>query len=457
MEVKERIIDLRQYFLYLWEHIVIVILVAGLSACSLFCLKYVKEKKRVEGAKAEKAAFLEAEALKGEAVSKNDYSIDDLIDQNIKASRDPENVANVLNVQPMGTYVVTKVLYVEFDFSDYEKLGSDDAATVIGKVQGDIINTFQSDTAEQKTIDSFMSDKEDVTIDRFKRLQAVGFVGLNLLKIRVIDIDEDRAVAVSDALISEFMQSYKKLKTVKSVKIADDSDSVRVVTGKDIEERKDDVKAYDNGDVFIIPAVTEEGEATVLKLRVQVPDVIKYGIIGGVAGLVLIMVIYLLIFIFKDAIRTSLDLNFAGLEQLGYVSGKKPEEAYKRIAYNIGRMDKGSIVTVIPVDRYSEENGLFDKLSEELKAFGKNVKVLSGEQAYIDVTENGDVKTGESDIVLIAPRNIKDYFDATLLAEKSDATIMNVTFGKTRMKNLLFAVNEVKKVDAKIAGAVICR
>lgn len=456
MEVKERIIDLRQYFLYLWEHIVIVILVAGLSACSLFCLKYVKEKKRVEGAKAEKAAFLEAEALKGEAVSKSDYTLDDLIDQNIKAGKDPENVANVFNVQPMGTYVVIKTLYVEYDFSDYEKLGSDDAATVIGKVQGDIINIFQSDTAEQTIIDSVMTE-EDITIDRFKKLQLVGFAGLNLLRFRVIDVDEDRAVAIADELISEFMQSYKMLKTVKSVKIADDSDSVRVVTGKDIEERKEDVKIYDNGDVFIIPATTEEGEATVLKLRVQIPDVIKYGIIGGIAGLVLIMVIYLLIFIFKDAIRTSLDLNFAGLEQLGYVSGKNPEEAYKRIAYNISRMDKGSIVTVIPVDRYSEENGLSDKLSEELKAFGKKVKVLSGEQAYIDVTKNGDVKTGESDIVLIAPRNIKDYFDATLLAEKSDATIMNVTFGKTRMKNLLFAVNEVKKVDAKIEGAVICR
>ena len=47
MEVKERIVDLRQYFIYLWENAILIILIAGICAGGMLGFSYKKQKAEI--------------------------------------------------------------------------------------------------------------------------------------------------------------------------------------------------------------------------------------------------------------------------------------------------------------------------------------------------------------------------------------------------------------------------
>ena len=49
MEVKERIIDLKQFFLYLWENVIAILIVAAIFGCIFMGYSYKSQKKDIAG------------------------------------------------------------------------------------------------------------------------------------------------------------------------------------------------------------------------------------------------------------------------------------------------------------------------------------------------------------------------------------------------------------------------
>jgi Mrp family chromosome partitioning ATPase len=61
----------------------------------------------------------------------------------------------------------------------------------------------------------------------------------------------------------------------------------------------------------------------------------------------------------------------------------------------------------------------------------------------------------KSNITLIDSDNIIDSADASIKANDADAIILFATFGKTRVKDIEFARDEMKKTGKDIVGVII--
>ena len=251
---------------------------------------------------------------------------------------------------------------------------------------------------------------------------------------------------------------------------------------KEKKAKEEKVKALEeqaidySKEVTITDPVT--AEETEYNFDFHMNKVIKMGIIGLIVGLVLMIGIYLLVFIFKDAVRTALDLEFAGLKLFGTVPGSgskksseedgekdskkenkgnsKTEEAYRRIAYNILLNESGKVFTLVPVDKISENDNVVKSISEKIRSAGKKVTILNIEGVSDEQIRKNIISAADkNDIVLVGTKNIKDCADAIPVALNSDGAIILTSFGKSREKDLVSAVNDLAKTKVELLGGVI--
>lgn len=402
MEVKERVIDLREYFLYLFEKKIIIIIVCLLFAGSLACFSYVKQSKSIKGTL---SLNENEEELAG---------LGDIISQNHDAYYHLNGVTAFTDAdQPEGTYNASVRLFVDFDFSCIEGNANLDFSQMISKLQQDSLIVLVSDESMKNVVESLQlndyEDMENFTAEDLSWLINKNFLGANVLQIVVSDVDENRAQDIIDAVVEEFIKKSEQIDTIDSVTVIDDAKNVRKGIA-DIE--KENLQDDKNG--------------------IEKKTLAKYGIVGLIGGLVIILSIYLLVFIFRDAVRNAVDIAFANVSLFGIVSNseKKKEEDYKRIAYNLEFAKAYENVCFIPVDANSE-----------------NEDFISGVKNALS-----EVK---STITIYSTKNIIDSAEAIMNASESDVVILLVTRGKTRMSDLIFAKEEMDKIGKKVLGAVI--
>ena len=368
------------------------------------------------------------------SVSAEKAGINTIITQNHDAYYQLNNVSAYTDAQPpANTYCSSARLFVDFNFSSIEGNANLDYSQMVYRLQQDTLILIVSNDILNSVIEDLKlneyDDMIDLTSDDLKWMINKNFMGANIMQLAVSDVDPERAKLIAEKLIEEFIEQSIDFKNIDSVEVLDEASTPQ------------------NG-----------MQSSVTPQTISKKKLLKYGIVGCAGGVVFIAVVYLLIFIFKDAVRNALDLAFAEVRLFGTVSKKsrKKEESFKRLALNMSLIDSSKVFTVVPADKKSEDENLIDEMAEELNKLGKKVKVITGDAAESEnLIKNIDGAKDKNDIIIVNVRNIKDYSDATLAAVNSDMVLINVTFGKTRMKDLLFAKSELDKTGTKIAGAVI--
>lgn len=421
MEIKERVIDLRQYILYLWENVIIIIIFVGLFTCGMTVFSYIKQKNEI-------VSLTESETS----------TLESIMTQNHEAYYHLNDVKSYTDaVPPANTYNSHAKLYVDFNFSDIEGGENLDVNSMINKFQQDALILLVSQDSLGSVIDKLdlnsYEDMSNLTSDDLGWMVNRNFLGANVMQIVVTDVDPDRAKLICDAVIEEFISRTNELTSIDSVSVIDPPSQPEA-------------------------GIKKESANSSVQLAISKKKLLKYAILGCALGVVFIAVIYLLMFLFKDAVRNSLDLAFADISLFGSVSKKekKKKENYKRLAYNISLLDACKVLTIVPVDKKSDDSSLVEGIAEELKSIGKKTAVIFGDDAETPKLQKSiESAKAKNELILVAVKNIKDYADATLAATESDAILLSATFGKSRMGDILYAKSEMDKVGTKIVGAVL--
>ena len=272
-----------------------------------------------------------------------------------------------------------------------------------GRFQTDATNTLlRSDVLNTVVTEVNSKQYDDIELDaeQLKYMVYAYFGGANVAYISVTDVNKDRALDIANMLGKYFVQNASEMENVKSVELVGSP-----------------VFAYDT---------TEEAA------EFSIVDLIKFVIIGGVVGVVLACGLYFVLFIFKDAVRTSDDTEYAKVSTFVRVPSKedRKEAEYKRAAYKISLLENCNRLLMVPVDTKTEIKDLFDKVAEELKSVKSNTKLV------------------QTDDIISSP-------DALLEAKSSDAVLLVSTYGVTSVKDLAYARDEISKTGTEILGVII--
>lgn len=379
----EKEIDIIQGILYLWDHIGIIILVGIFMAAALGGYK----------------AYGMTKSLNPTEV------FDSIIEQNRAAANPAAGEYNYNTEREVieGSCVVKSQIYVEYSFDNVLISDNMDYNGIWGRFQTDANNTvIRSDvlSAIAMKVNSKKYDDIELDAEQLRYMISYYFGGANVAYISVTDVNRDRASEIINLLGQYFVQNASEMENVSKVELVGNP-----------------VFSYDT---------TEKAT------KFSIVELIKFVIIGGIAGVFLACGVYFLIFVFKDAIRTQEDVKRIALDMFVRIPNKEAnkEVEYRRLAYKISLLKNCNKLLMVPVDTKTEIKELCDKVAEELKSVKSNTKLV------------------QTDDIISSP-------DALLEAKSSDAVLLVSTYGITSVKELAYARDEISKTGTEILGVII--
>ena len=384
MEEKQRVIDIRQYVLFLWENFLLICIVAGACALALFFREYKKEK-----------------SSSGTQMG----NVQTIISQNHDAYYGVGGAKYTDASAPSYTYNSTAKVYLDLNFDNFdEEQLAIDASTAIAKIAKDAEFVVVSQESINEIIDELnlkeFGDLKDRTADDIQWLINKNLQGAHVMNIVVTDVNAQRAHDICEAVTDKFVEKVVELGTAKEAKVLDKA-SLPV-------ENPNNYRHVDKKAVF------------------------KKGIIGGAAGFVLIAFILFMVFLSKDFVRTDKDAAFFDQKIFGNVSKRRSrrDESIKRLAINVDNIKDASTVVIIPIDAKT-------KVEAVVEAAGKEIKELKSQKK------------------LSCTKALKSSTEGNVAMRENDAIILAAEFGKTKMKDLVFALNEAERADKKVEGILL--
>lgn len=417
MKDTERLIDLRQFLIYLWERIWMIILLAALFAGAFGYLGYRKQK-------------LEWET----SVGRGNASISSIYNQN----RD----AYYYGVQkhtdaypPAGSSNITARIYIGFDISSLSGgTNATDVSQIYNRVQADARILLTCDTTLASIIDELnlreeYSDMKNITLEEFRFLINKNNNGTNIMQVVVTDVNAERGLDICRLLVDHFIETAKQNLKVTDVYVVDQ------------------------------PSVTDSrGARAASSFSPSLTGLIKYGIVGGIGGVILAAVVLLVIYVIFDRIRNAGDLAYAGTTLYGKLPKreKNREEAEKRLAYQLLLSGK-KVIALVPVNEKVGEENLAEKLEQELLSVGQKASsfTFSGGKKTGELIREVEKASEKQDIVIVGTPAIKEHADGLLLSSAADGLVLLATYGNTTMKDMKFAVNEAKTSGTEMIGTVL--
>ena len=407
-------IDIRQFFSVLVDHILMIVVFAIVFACLAGGYDYVKQEKN------------------NSPVNIRKNVISTIIAQNKAANYAFENETKKYTYAetPSNVCVSYARLFVDFNYNGIEGSDDLDRATMTEGMQKDTCQIIASSSSLQKVIDKLnlrtYDDMNDITPDELYYMIACYYDGKNVMVVTVSDVDAERSKLIAETVIDEFVATSNNIPSIDSVTIVDN------------------------------PTLPKGGiEADGLEVIINKGELIKYLIIGLVGGIVLSIIALAIYFVFGDLIWTENDLNYINVNCFGIVSRKasKQSEDYKRLALKVAQLEN-KVISIVPVDRISQERKTVSIIIDCLKELGKTVSVINeGEDGFLAGEIAKQCKT--SDIVLIKSLNIMENSSAFMVATNSEVVIFDATYGKTRIDSVKYAVEEVEGTKARVAGVII--
>lgn len=302
-----------------------------------------------------------------------------------------------------GTYIANTKVYVDLNYGNIEGNSNLDFTALNNKLQGDIVALAGNNESRKLVIDQLnlksYGDMKDLSLDDLKYMTSCSFVGVNILQIQVADSDSERAVKIADSLANNLIDTASNYETVDDIRILEKA------------------------------SLSYSSPKASLSSRDYIKKTIKYGVFGGGLGVCLVFGVCFLLFVFCEKVRTKEDIEFLGLQDFGMipVNKKRRNVELKRLIYNVTTLEKKNI-TVIPVDDTTSIDEVNENVLDDVKKEGYNL-------AFTD--------------------NIMYNPEVILEAKKSELVILAATYGKTLIKNLEFAKNELDKTGVEIAGVIV--
>jgi len=417
MKDTPRLIDLRQFFIYLWERIWLVLLLAAMMAGAFGYLGYKKQKETWET-----------------AVGRGRASLSSIYNQNKDAYY--YNVQKFTDAYPpQGASNITARVFLDYDFGNLPGgLNATDVSAVYSRMQADARVLLTCDTAIARIIDELdlrnkYSDMKNITLENFRFLINKNNLGTNIMQIVVTDVNQERGLAICQKVVDIFLELAPKNLKLKDIYVIDK------------------------------PSVTDSHSAGVSKeFSANLGGLLKYGVIGGFGGVIMAAVLLLVIYVVFDRVRNTGDLAFAGTSLYAKLPKKtaKRDEAEKRLAYQILLSGK-KVVALVPVNEKVGEEKLAEALEQELLSVGQKAASFTlGEgkkvsQLIKDVEEAGS----KQDIILVNTPAIKEHADGLLLASAAEGVILVASYGATTMKDMKSAVNEMNTSGTELIGTVL--
>ena len=417
MKDTPRLIDLRQFFIYLWERIWLVLLLAAMMAGAFGYLGYKKQKETWET-----------------AVGRGRASLSSIYNQNKDAYY--YNVQKYTDAYPpQGTSNISARVFLDYDIGNLPGgLNATDVSAVYSRMQADARVLLTCDTAIARIIDELdirnkYSDMKNITLENFRFLINKNNLGTNIMQIVVTDVNQERGLAICQKVVDIFLELAPKNLKLKDIYVIDK------------------------------PSVTDSHSAGVSKeFSANLGGLLKYGVIGGFGGVIMAAVLLLVIYVVFDRVRNTGDLAFAGTSLYAKLPKKtaKRDEAEKRLAYQILLSGK-KVVALVPVNEKVGEEKLAEALEQELLSVGQKAASFTlGEgkkvsQLIKDVEEAGS----KQDIILVNTPAIKEHADGLLLASAAEGVILVASYGATTMKDMKSAVNEMNTSGTELIGTVL--
>ena len=409
MNSKERIIDLRQYFIYLCEKFYIIIFVAAIAACALGYKDY-KRQRNGSGAIANLGVIVNQ--------NRNAYY------QNSRDYTDANRPANTVESRVK--------LYVDFDLEGYFISDKIDKNNIVTQLSTDACALCVSESAMQEIIDELQlnttyDDMKNITASDLSWMVNKNLMGAHVMIIVVTDVNAQRAHDIAEAVANKFMENAIEYGLAKEVRFIDEASLPKdIVVGNYVLDKK---------------------------------AIIKKFIVGGVLGAVMAAVILLIAFIIKDAVRTENDIEFVGQKNYGRISLRQRYfvEDMKRLAVSLDQPDSGKIITLAPVDKYALKKEIAGEIENAFSVVNKKVSVVSTIEDGIADKSKLTKLSGKSDYVIIITQDMEKSADALIAAKNSDSVILMARYGKSRVQTLKNATREMLKTGTNVKGVVVVK
>ena len=389
---KRRSVDLRHCFLYIWDHIVIILLVGVLLAGVLGGFRYFKVNKTVS----------------------QQQTFDSIVSQNRSnyyPTSSSDQTPNTESKKVDGSCIIRAAIFVDFDFSKIEGNSNSDFSSMVYRYQQDSIFRLVSDHTLYSIANEINSrsydiadETKDLTGEDIRWLINVRITGANIIQFSVTDINTQRAMDIAEMLADSFIEQTSSNPTIDKARI--------------LEE----------------PAVFSD--TTDVKTSIDLRSVISHAIVGGFAGVALTIGIYLIIFLFTDRVRTSDDIDYVGLVSYGRIPNKadRRDREYKRLAYNLTTEKDKKKVLFVPVDPKTDIGDMTEKVAQELKAVDSDIVPVRVDD--IKSSPDAILEAKKSDAVMLVASygttTIKDLEYAKAEMSKTGKDIIGVVIDRCK-------------------------
>ena len=377
----EREIDLIQYIYYLWRHVLVIIVVTIICAAISGGYSYYKQTN---------------------AQSRD--IIAEIVEKNKKAATDNTQVSQYTLTEKIdGTSIVKSKILVDFNFSRIERDSNFDYGSMVWRQGTDATGILRGNEALEKVVNKVNNksygDAEDITVEDLSWMINASFDGANIITYYVTDENPDRAMDIANELNKQFLEEIVTYKTT------------------------------DNAEIVEEPSIFYTSSLSTPDISTN--TLIKYALIGAIAGLIVICGMYFLIFFLKDAVYTPDDIKKLGMDTIGVIPYKndKREIEYNRFARKICNMS-GEQIVLAPVDDKTDITDIFEYIVNSVKESKAKVEV----KLIKDIVNNSDYL-----------QSIKD----------SDKVILVARYGETKLKDVKYSRKEVSNLTNGIMGTLI--
>ncbi len=387
-EEKERKIDIKQFFLFLLDHIVLILIIFVIFASSACGYAIYKHNKDTSLRKV----------------------LDSIIKQNQLALYPESSNAKIVRNTDLSrvdrSCIVKCSIYVEF--SPQVK---DDLSKMIARYQQDALLRLRSDSsflsiANEVNSRDYENDKDTKELSAYdvRWMFNSTFNGTNVIIFSITDVSKDRALDIASLIAEKFIEEAKSYDAFESCRVIDE------------------------------PSVIYDSTSNTKSISIK--TLIKYVLLGGGGSVFIVFVVLLLYYIITDRVRTASDVDFVDYKTLARIPVKddKKSSEYKRLAYTISLNEKYKNLMLVPADSKTEIDEIIENVSKELNELKKDIKLTKS----VDLISSPDalLDSKDCDAIIIAatfastPMKKLEYSKREI--EKTGKEVMGVVINSCR-------------------------
>lgn len=383
MQDNNRKIDWYQFLVYLWENKWKVLITACLCAVCMIAWG----NKRIHDNSANAGGSLSS------IMNQNREAYYKMTDKSIFTDAK----------KPSGTYNSYARVYIDFDFNKIVEKETFDYTQLTEAMGYDVWNVIRKADTLQHIIDALdlhaYSDMKTITPDELSWLINSNLLGMNTINIVVTDVNPERAHDIAVLVVEEFLKNADNYLKIDGISTMDE------------------------------PSMPKEIEASLVKMTKK--DILKYGLAGVFAAVIVMSLILLLFYIMNPKLRTAGDVAHLEWKIFDKIEKKDKVNAYKRISYRLNALLGESNLIIADIDGKNDLNEMVDRIKEVLH-------------------EEGQIQLMRVDNCTAIPETVKYLKD-------NDAILFTGTYGKTSLDDIDMVAALLSDVQIRNLGIIMVK